>query len=112
MTVVWYEAMMALPSYRQTVTRCSSWRRLQACSTRRATSSSAAASGGLSDGDLRTARPGFASWRGRHLLGPLFRFWHCWLIVWEALISGTWPARRATSRKFAPGLSGLWPWIR
>src|SRR5262245_6383050 len=43
--------------------------------------------GALSDGDLVTA----ASWlqeleQDVHHLGPMFRFWHHWFIVWEALI--------------------------
>jgi len=43
--------------------------------------------GALSDGDLVTA----AAWlkelgRDVHHLGPMFRFWYHWFIVWEALI--------------------------
>ena len=88
MTVVWYEAMMALPSYRQTVTRMLELAQTTGMFyTARHVILGGGLLGALSDGDLRTA----ASWlreleRDVHLLGPLFRFWHCWLIVWEALI--------------------------
>jgi len=96
MVVAWYEAATALPSYRHTVARTlelahttgalhslreSGWR-----SARHAVLCGGLM-GALSDGDLVTA----ASWlqeleRDVHHLGPLFRFWHHWFIVWEALI--------------------------
>ena len=80
---------MALPSYRHTVTRMLELAQTTAaCSTRRAhVVLGGGLMGALSDGDLETA----ASWlreleRDVHLLGPMFRFWHHWLLVWEALI--------------------------
>jgi LuxR family maltose regulon positive regulatory protein len=96
MVVAWYEAATALPSYRHTVARTlelthttgafhslreTGWR------TARNTVLSGGLMGALSDGDLVTS----ASWRQEldrdvHHLGPMFRFWHHWFIVWEALI--------------------------
>ena len=88
MVVAWYEAAMALPSYRRTVAHMlelvhttggfSAARRMVICG---------GLMGALSDGDLETA----ASWlqeleRDVHRLGPMFRFWHHWFIVWDALI--------------------------
>jgi LuxR family maltose regulon positive regulatory protein len=88
MVVVWYEAAMALPSYRRTVAQMlelvpttggsSAARRMVLCG---------GLTGALSDGDLETS----AAWlqeleRDLHLLGPLFHFWHHSFIVWEALI--------------------------
>jgi LuxR family transcriptional regulator, maltose regulon positive regulatory protein len=88
MVVAWYEAAMALPSYRGTVAQV-----LELAQTTGGfyTAKHVALCGGLmgalSDGDLETS----ASWlreleRDVHRLGPMFRFWHHWLIVWEALI--------------------------
>jgi DNA-binding SARP family transcriptional activator len=90
MAVVWYEAMTALPSYRHTVARM-----LQLAQTTgmfytaRHVVLGGGLMGALSEGDLETA----ASWlreleRDLHLLGPVFRCWHHWLVVWEALIRG------------------------
>jgi len=96
MVVAWYEAATALPSYRHTVTRTlelahttgafhslreTGWR------SARHTVLCGGLMGALSDGDLVTA----ASWlqeldRDVHHVGPMFRFWHHWFIVWEALI--------------------------
>jgi hypothetical protein len=96
MVVAWYEAATALPSYRHTVARTlelthttdafhslreTGWR------TARNTVLSGGLMGALSDGDLVTS----ASWRQEldrdvHHLGPMFRFWHHWFIVWEALL--------------------------
>jgi ATP/maltotriose-dependent transcriptional regulator MalT/DNA-binding SARP family transcriptional activator len=96
MAVAWYEAATALPSYRQTVARVlelahttgafhslreTGWR------SARHTVLCGGLMGALSDGDLVTA----AAWlqeleRDVHDLGPLFRSWHHWFIVWEALI--------------------------
>ncbi len=88
MVVVWYEAAMALPSYRRTVAQMlelvpttggsSPARRMVLCG---------GLMGALSDGDLETS----AAWlqeleRDLHLLGPMFHFWHHCFIVWEALI--------------------------
>lgn len=88
MTVVWYEAMTALPSYRDTMARM-----LQLAQTTgmfytaRHVVLGGGLMGALSDGDLETA----ATWlreleRDLQHLGPVFRFWHHWLVVWEALI--------------------------
>jgi LuxR family maltose regulon positive regulatory protein len=88
MTVVWYEAAKALPSYRRTVAEM-----LELAQTTGMfyTARHVALGGGLmaalSDGDLATA----GSWlreleRDVHLLGPGFRYWHYWFIVWEALV--------------------------
>jgi LuxR family maltose regulon positive regulatory protein len=96
MVVAWYEAATALPSYRQTVARMlelthatgasyslreTGWR------SARHTVLCGGLMGALSDGDLATS----ASWlreleRDVQHLGPMFRFWHHWFIVWEALI--------------------------
>jgi len=88
MAVAWYEAAMALPSYRRTVAQVlelvpttggsSPTRRMVLCG---------GLMGALSDGDLETS----AAWlqeleRDLHLLGPMFHFWHHCFIVWEALI--------------------------
>jgi len=96
MVVAWYEAATGLPSYRHTVARTlglahttgafhslreTGWR------SARHTVLCGGLMGALSDGDLVTA----ASWlkeldRDVHHLGPMFRFWYHWFIVWEALI--------------------------
>src|SRR5262249_3678127 len=58
--------------------------------------------GALSDGDLVTA----ASWLrelDREHLGPLFRFWRHWFLVWEALIRRD--VARATT--YQPEMLGL-----
>src|SRR5262249_6202740 len=95
MVVAWYEAATALPSYRDTVARTlelahttSAFRSLREGGWRSArhTVLCGGLMGALSDGDLVTA----ASWlqeldRDAHHLGPLFRFWHHWFIVWDAL---------------------------
>jgi LuxR family maltose regulon positive regulatory protein len=96
MVVAWYEAATALPSYRETVARMlelvhatgafgslreTGWR------SARHTVLCAGLMGALSDGDLATS----ASWLQElqtdvHHLGPMFRFWYHWCLVWEALI--------------------------
>jgi LuxR family transcriptional regulator, maltose regulon positive regulatory protein len=96
MVVAWYEAATALPSYRSTVDRTlelahatSTFQSLRETGWRSArhTVLCGGLMGALSDGDLVTA----ASWqreldRDVQHLGPLFRFWRHWFIVWEALI--------------------------
>ena len=88
MVVAWYEAAMALPSYRRTLAQM-----LELVKTAGTFYSArhsvlcAGLMGALSDGDLETS----ASWlqeleRDVHRLGPMFRFWHHWFIVWDALI--------------------------
>jgi len=90
MVVAWYEAAMALPSYRRTVEQI-----LELVPTTGGSSPAkrtvicGGLMGSLSDGDLETS----ASWlrelqRDVYHLGPMFRFWHHWFIVWEALIRG------------------------
>lgn len=88
MTVAWYEALTAVPSYRDTVTQV--LERAQATGifySARHVVLSAGLIGALSDGDLETA----ARWLGElerdvHLLGPMFRFLHHWFLVWDALV--------------------------
>jgi ATP/maltotriose-dependent transcriptional regulator MalT/DNA-binding SARP family transcriptional activator len=88
MVVAWYEAAMALPSYRRTVALM-----LERVQTAGGSSPAkcmvlcGGLMGALSDGDLHTS----ALWRQElerdvHRLGPVFRFWHHWFIVWDALI--------------------------
>ena len=89
MAVAWYEAAMALPSYRRTVAQM-----LELVPTTGGFSGETRVlcgglTGALSDGDLETS----AAWlqeleRDLHRLGPMFHFWHHWFIVWEALIRG------------------------
>ena len=88
MTVVWYETAKALPSYRRTVTGMLELARTTGMFyTARHVVLSGGLVGALSDGDLATA----GAWlreleRDVHLLGPGFRAWHHWFVVWEALI--------------------------
>jgi DNA-binding SARP family transcriptional activator len=88
MVVAWYEAAMALPSYRHTVAQMLELAKATGASyTARHIALLGGLTGALSDGDLETS----ASWlreleRDIPRLGPWFRFWHHWLIVWEALI--------------------------
>jgi LuxR family transcriptional regulator, maltose regulon positive regulatory protein len=96
MVVAWYEAATALPSYRSTVARTlelahatSAVQSLRETGWRSArhTVLCGGLMGALSDGDLVTA----ASWlreldRDVQHLGPIFRFWRHWFLVWEALI--------------------------
>jgi len=96
MVVAWYEAATALPSYRNTVARTlelahasSALQSLRETGWRSArhTVLCGGLMGALSDGDLVTA----ASWLGEldrdvQHLGPMFRLWRHWFIVWEALI--------------------------
>ncbi len=85
MTVAWYEALKAVPSYRDTVSQVIE--RAQATGifySARHVVLSAGLLGALSDGDLETA----ARWlrqleRDVHLLGPMFRFLLHWFLVWE-----------------------------
>src|SRR5262245_41419711 len=88
MVVTWYEAATAQPSYRRTVTDVLELARTTgAFYTARHVGLCGGLAGALSDGDLETS----AAWlreleRDVHRLGPMFRFWHHWFIVWEALI--------------------------
>jgi DNA-binding SARP family transcriptional activator len=90
MTVAWYEAAKALPSYRSTVTEMLELARTTGMFyTARHVVLCGGLMGAISDGDLETT----ASWlrdleRDVHLLGPGFRYWHHWLVVWEALVRG------------------------
>jgi hypothetical protein len=88
MPVVWYESVMALPSYRRSVTTMLEL--VQSTGmfyTARHVILCGGLLGALSDADLETA----AAWLRElevdvHLLGSLFRFWHLRSVVWEALI--------------------------
>ena len=97
MAVAWYEAAMALPSYRRTVAQVLELAQTTGgASPARCMALCGGLMGALSDGDLETS----ASWlreleRDVHRLGPMFRFWHHWFLVWEALI------RRDTVRAVA-----------
>ena len=88
MVVAWYEAATALPSYRRTVAQVLELAQTTgAFYTARHVALCGGLTGALSDGDLETS----ASWlreleRDVHRLGPMFRFWHHWFIVWDALI--------------------------
>ncbi len=88
MTVVWYEAARALPSYRTTVAAMLELARTTGMFyTARHVALSGGLMAALSDGDVATA----TAWlreleRDVHLLGPGFRYWHSWFLVWEALI--------------------------
>jgi LuxR family transcriptional regulator, maltose regulon positive regulatory protein len=88
MVVAWYEAATALPSYRRTVAQVLEMAQTTgAFYTARHVALCGGLTGALSDGDLETS----ASWlreleRDIHRLGPMFRYWHHWIIVWEALI--------------------------
>jgi LuxR family transcriptional regulator, maltose regulon positive regulatory protein len=88
MVVAWYEAATALPSYRRTVAQALELAQTTgAFYTARHVALCGGLTGALSDGDLELS----ASWlreldRDVHRLGPMFRFWHHWFIVWEALI--------------------------
>jgi ATP/maltotriose-dependent transcriptional regulator MalT/DNA-binding SARP family transcriptional activator len=88
MVVAWYEAATAQASYRRTVAQTLALAQTTGASySARHTVLCGGLMGALSDGDLETS----ASWlaeleRDIHRLGPMFRFWHHWFIVWEALI--------------------------
>jgi LuxR family transcriptional regulator, maltose regulon positive regulatory protein len=87
MVVAWYEAATALPSYRRTVAQMLELAQTTGVYSARHYALCGGLMGALSDGDLETA----ASWlqeleRDVHRLGPMFRFWHHWFIVWDALI--------------------------
>jgi len=96
MVVAWYEAATALPSYRNTVARTlelahtsGAFQSLRETGWRSArhTVLCGGLMGALSDGDLVTAAPWLHELdRDVHRLGPMFRFWHRWFLVWEALI--------------------------
>jgi len=87
-SVVWWESLNALPSYRQTVARVLDLTLTTGMFyTSRHVALSAGLMGALSDADLETA----SQWlhelaRDLHLLGPGFRFWYQSFVVWEALI--------------------------
>ena len=97
MAVAWYEVANALPSYRRTVAEMLGLAQTTGMLyTARDVALCAGIMGALSDGDLETA----ASWlreleRDVHGLGPGFRCWYHWFIVWDALIRGD--VARATS---------------
>jgi ATP/maltotriose-dependent transcriptional regulator MalT/DNA-binding SARP family transcriptional activator len=86
--VAWYEALTASPSYRRTVSDMLEISRASGMFySSRHLALAAGIAGALSDGDLDTV----ASWlreleRDVHLLGPGFRSWHRWFVVWDALI--------------------------
>jgi DNA-binding SARP family transcriptional activator len=88
MVVTWYEAATALPSYRHTVARALELAHATgAFYTARPVALCGGLTGALSDGDLETS----TAWlqeleRDVPRLGPMFRFWHHWFIVWDALI--------------------------
>jgi ATP/maltotriose-dependent transcriptional regulator MalT/DNA-binding SARP family transcriptional activator len=88
MAVAWYEAAMGMPSYRCTVAQMLELvQSTGALYSARHTVLCGGLMGALSDGDLETS----ASWlreleRDVHRLGPMVRFWHHWVIVWDALI--------------------------
>ncbi len=87
MVVAWYEAATALPSYRRTVAQVLELAQTTGVYSARHYTLCGGLMGALSDGDLETS----ASWlqeleRDVHRLGPMFRFWHHWFIVWDALI--------------------------
>jgi ATP/maltotriose-dependent transcriptional regulator MalT/DNA-binding SARP family transcriptional activator len=90
MTVAWYEALTAAPSYRRTVAQILELAQNTGMFyTARHVVLAAGLLGALSDGDLEIA----GSWlreleRDVHLLGPVFRFVHHCFIVWEALVRG------------------------
>jgi LuxR family maltose regulon positive regulatory protein len=88
MTVAWYEALTATPSYRRTVAHMLDLAQTTGMFyTARAVALCGGLMGALSDGDLGTA----TAWRRAletdvHLVGSAFRFMHHWFIVWDALI--------------------------
>jgi ATP/maltotriose-dependent transcriptional regulator MalT/DNA-binding SARP family transcriptional activator len=88
MTVAWYETLTANPSYRRTVARMLELAQTTGMFyTARHVVLGAGLMGALSDGDLATA----AAWLGElerdvDLLGPGFRFWRHWFVVWDALL--------------------------
>jgi len=90
MTVAWYEAAKALPSYRRTVAEMLELARTTGMFyTARHVVLCGGLMGAISDGDLETAAPWLRELeRDVHLLGQGFRYWHHWLVVWEALIRG------------------------
>ena len=90
MTVAWYEAAKALPSYRRTVAETLELARTTGMFyTARHVVLCGGLMAALSDGDLETAAPWLRELeRDVHLLGPGFRYWHHWLVVWEALLRG------------------------
>ena len=88
LTVIWYEAAAALPSYRQTMAEMLE---LAQGTGMFFTAKHVGLTGGLmaalSHGDLVTA----AAWlreleRDIDGLGPGFRHWHHWFVVWDALL--------------------------
>ena len=90
MAISWYEALSALPSYRRTVDQTFELSRTTGMFyTARHVVLTGGIMGALCDGDLDTA----VSWLGElghdvHTLGPGFRSWYYWLVVWEALLRG------------------------
>lgn len=88
MTVAWYEAAAGLSSYRATVAEMLELAQTTGMFfTARHVVLSGGLMGALSDGDLVTA----AAWlreleRDIDVLGPAFRFWHHWCVVWDALL--------------------------
>jgi ATP/maltotriose-dependent transcriptional regulator MalT len=90
MPVAWYEAITAVPSYRDTVARVLELSRTTGVYyTARHVVLSSGLLAALSDGDVETA----GAWlheleKDVHLLGPMFRCWHQWFLVWQSLLLG------------------------
>jgi len=93
--VAWYEALMALPTCRQTVSSMLELGQTMglfaaAGSRRRAQPAVALCAGvlaALSDGDVEAAAPWLRELeRDVDFLGPGIRAWHRWLVVWDALL--------------------------
>ena len=94
--VAWYEALMALPACRQTVSGMldlgQSMGLFGPAGSRRAQPAIALCAGlvaTLSDGDVEAAAPWLRELeRNLDFLGPGIRAWHRWLVVWDALLRG------------------------
>jgi len=86
--VAWYEALMALPSYRRTVSdRLELTRSTGMFYSSRHLALMAGIVGALSDGDVEAAAPWLREIeRDLGVLGPGFRAWHRWFVVWDALV--------------------------
>jgi len=87
-SVAWYEVMMALPSYRHTVSdRLDLTRTTGMFYSSRHLALTAGIAGALSDGDVEAAAPWLQEIeRDLGILGPGFRAWHRWFVVWDALV--------------------------
>ncbi len=86
--IAWYEMLLALPSYRRTVSGMLELSRTRGMFySSRHLALSAGIAGALSDGDVDAAAPWLRELeRDLDLLGAGFRAWHRWFVVWEALI--------------------------